>query len=114
MGKICAVIAQVSNPVRLEGHTDSIPIHNSRFRSNWELSTARAIATMELLRTRFHVEPERLAVAGYAENAPSDTNDTEEGRAHNRRVDLVVLSAEALKAEPPSEPEKTNPASHNP
>jgi chemotaxis protein MotB len=106
LDKICNVIAQVSNPLRLEGHTDSVPIHNSRFRSNWELSTARAIATMELLCARFHLEPERMAVAGYAENAPSDSNDTEEGRAHNRRVDLVVLSAEALKVEAPPEPDK--------
>ena len=106
LGKICAVIAEVPNPLRLEGHTDAIPIHNSRFRSNWELSAARAIATLELLRTRFHMEPGRMAIAGYAENAPSDTNQTEEGRAHNRRVDLVVLSAEGLKVEPPSEPEK--------
>jgi chemotaxis protein MotB len=114
LGKICEVITEVSNPLRLEGHTDSIPIHNSRFRSNWELSAARAIATMELLRTRFHMEPARMAVAGYAENAPSDTNDTEEGRAHNRRVDLVVLSAEALRAEPPTEPEQGATLGRNP
>ena len=112
--KICAVIAEVPNPIRLEGHTDSVPIHNSRFRSNWELSTARAIATEEMLRTRFQVDPRRMAVAGYAENAPSDTNDTEEGRAHNRRVDLVVLSAEAIKAEPPEAPEQSSAAPHNP
>jgi chemotaxis protein MotB len=55
---------------------------------------------MELLRQRFQIPYERMAVAGYAANAPADTNDTEEGRAHNRRVDLVVLSAEALKSEP--------------
>jgi chemotaxis protein MotB len=104
-GKIAEVISQVPNPLRLEGHTDSIPIHNSRFRSNWELSAARAIATMELLSTRFHMEPGRMAVAGYAENSPSDSNDTEEGRAHNRRVDLVVLSAEALRVEAPADPQ---------
>ena len=55
---------------------------------------------MELLRQKFGIAPERLAVAGYAENAPADTNDTEEGRAHNRRVDLVMLSDEGLKSEP--------------
>ncbi|HTX33999.1 MAG TPA: flagellar motor protein MotB [Bryobacteraceae bacterium] len=121
LGKICQVIDQVPNPLRLEGHTDSIPIHNSRFRSNWELSAARAIATMELLCTRFHLEPERMAIAGYAENAPADTNETEEGRAHNRRVDLVVLSAEGVKDEPPAEPDlpeappaKSVPSGHQP
>jgi chemotaxis protein MotB len=100
LAKIAAVIQGFGNPVRLEGHTDSVPIHNSRFRSNWELSAARSIAMLELLQQKFGIAPERLAVAGYAENAPADTNDTEEGRAHNRRVDLVILSAEALKSEP--------------
>ena len=100
LAKIAAEIQGLANPVRLEGYTDSVPIHTSRFRSNWELSVARSIAMLELLRQKFGVAPERLSVAGYAENAPADTNDTEEGRAHNRRVDLVILSAEALKSEP--------------
>ena len=98
--KIGLVIGPLANPVRLEGHTDAVPIHNSRFRNNWELSTARSIAMLELLQQRFQYPNERLSVAGYGENAPVDTNDTEEGRAHNRRVDLVVLSAEALNGEP--------------
>jgi chemotaxis protein MotB len=102
--KISQVIATVPNAVRLEGHTDSIPIHNSRFRSNWELSTARSIAMLEILRDRFDVPPERMSVAGFAENAPVDSNDTQEGRMHNRRVDLVVLSAEALRGEPVASP----------
>jgi chemotaxis protein MotB len=100
LAKIAAVVQGFGNPVRLEGHTDAVPIHNSRFRNNWELSAARSIAMLELLQQKFGIAPERLAVAGYAENAPVDTNDTEEGRAHNRRVDLVILSAEALKSEP--------------
>jgi len=100
LAKIAAELQQCSNPIHLEGHTDSVPIHNSRFRSNWELSTARGIAMLEILRQNFQIAPERMAVVGYAENAPADTNETEEGRAHNRRVDLVVLSQEALKSEP--------------
>jgi chemotaxis protein MotB len=100
LAKIAAEIQQFGNPVRLEGHTDSMPIHNSRFRSNWELSVARSIAMLELLRQKFGVAAERLSVAGYAENAPVDDNDTDEGRARNRRVDLVILSAEAAKSEP--------------
>jgi chemotaxis protein MotB len=103
IAKIAAVIGDLPQPIRIEGHTDSVPIHNSRFRSNWELSAARAIAMLELLRQRFGVATERMAVAGYAENAPVDTNENEEGRAHNRRVDIVVLSAEAMKSEPHSE-----------
>jgi chemotaxis protein MotB len=100
IAKISGVILGLSNSLRLEGHTDSVPIHTARFRSNWDLSTARAIAMLELLRDRYSVPAERMSVAGFAENAPVDTNDTEEGRAHNRRVDLVVLSAEAMSGEP--------------
>jgi len=100
LSKIAAETQRVGNPIRVEGHTDSVPIHNSRFRSNWELSAARAISMMELLRERFQIPTGRMSIAGYAEIAPSDTNETLEGRAHNRRVDLVLLSAEGEKSEP--------------
>jgi chemotaxis protein MotB len=100
IGRIAGVVRQNPNPLRLEGFTDSIPIHNSRFRSNWELSAARSIAMMELLSTRFQVARDRMSVAGYAENAPVDDNSTEEGRARNRRVDLVLLSQMGAAAEP--------------
>jgi chemotaxis protein MotB len=98
--KIAAVGRGVSNQVRVEGYTDSVPIHNSRFRSNWELSSARAIATLDTLAGRFRIDAARMAVAGYAENAPADTNDTEEGRAHNRRVTIVLLTQDGQKSEP--------------
>jgi chemotaxis protein MotB len=98
--KIARAIRQLPNPVRLEGHTDSVPIHNSRFRSNWELSAARGIATLELLTSRFGVPPGRMAVAGYAETVPLESNDTEEGRARNRRVDVVILSESGAEPEP--------------
>jgi chemotaxis protein MotB len=100
LSKISAEIRDVPNKLRLEGHTDSVPIHNSRFRSNWELSAARSIAVMEVLHGNFGIPYARMSVAGYAENAPADTNDTGDGRAHNRRVDLVVLSEEAEMNEP--------------
>jgi chemotaxis protein MotB len=106
IGKIAAVVRDLPNSVRLEGHTDAQPIHTSRFHSNWDLSTARAIAMLELLRDRFEIPTGSMAVAGYAENAPADTNETEEGRAHNRRVDVVILSAEGMKSEPISVPSK--------
>jgi chemotaxis protein MotB len=102
--KIAAVVGMVPNAIRLEGHTDSLPIHNSRFRSNWELSAARGIAMLNFLRDRCQVAPGRLSVAAFAENAPVDSNETEEGRMHNRRVNLVFLSAEALLGEPPPGP----------
>ena len=100
LDKIAAEIRRVPNHMRLEGYTDSVPIHNSRFRSNWELSAARAIALLEALATRYQVDRARMGISGYAENAPEDTNDTEEGRAHNRRVSLVLLTEEGQKAEP--------------
>ncbi len=106
LAKVAAVVRNLPNQVRLEGYTDSVPIHNSRFRSNWDLSAARAIAVMEVLRDRFQIPVWRLAIAGYGENAPVDTNDTVEGRAHNRRVDLVVLSAEGEKGEPQGVPQQ--------
>jgi len=105
--RIAEIVRQLPNPIRLEGHTDSQPIHNSRFHSNWELSAARSIAMLEILRDRYGIPASRMAVAGYAENAPEDTNATEEGRAHNRRVDLVLLSPGAQRNEPGSEPPVT-------
>ena len=98
--KVAAAMAKIPNPARLEGHTDSRPIRNSRFRSNWELSAARSIALLEILSTRFHAPRERISIAGYADNAPLASNDTEEGRARNRRVDIVILSEQGLLAEP--------------
>jgi len=100
LDKIADVISGLPNAVRLEGHTDAIPIHNSRFRSNWELSSARAIAMLEILASRYQFPRNRMAVAGYAENGAADTNETDEGRAHNRRVDLVLLTVEGLRSEP--------------
>ncbi len=102
--KIARVIDTLPNPVRLEGHTDSVPIHTARFRSNWELSAARAIAMMDLLADRFGIAKERLAIAGYADTVPAESNETESGRAHNRRVDIVILNQQAVLREPGSSP----------
>ena len=98
--KIAEVIGKLPNLVRLEGHTDAIPIHTARFDSNWDLSAKRAIAMMKLLTGNFELAKERFSIAGYAETAPVDTNDTPEGRAHNRRVDIVILNQQALIGEP--------------
>jgi len=106
--KVAEAIAKIPNPVRLEGHTDSRPIKNSQFFNNWELSAARSIAVLQILTERFDVPHERLSVAGYADTAPRASNDTEEGRARNRRVDIVILNEEGLKAEPT----KLEPAAH--
>jgi chemotaxis protein MotB len=98
--KVAEAVQKIPNPVRLEGHTDSRPIKNSQFLSNWELSAARSIAVLELLTGKFGIPHERLSVAGYADTAPRASNETEEGRAKNRRVDIVILNEEGVKAEP--------------
>jgi chemotaxis protein MotB len=97
--KIANAIKQVPNPVKLEGHTDSVPIHNARFKSNWDLSAARSIALLELF-VKSGMPPERISIAGYADTAPVDSNDTEAGRQRNRRVDMVVLNETGVKGEP--------------
>lgn len=77
--------------LRVEGHTDSTPINNARYHSNWELSTARASSVLARLLVR-GIPSARLSVAGYADERPVADNSTPEGRALNRRVDLVILS----------------------
>ncbi|HML17032.1 MAG TPA: flagellar motor protein MotB [Bryobacteraceae bacterium] len=98
--KVATAILKIPNPVRLEGHTDSVPIKTARFHSNWDLSAARSIALLDLLSTRFGVPRDRMSIAGYAETAPVASNETEEGRARNRRVDIVVLNEQGILAEP--------------
>jgi chemotaxis protein MotB len=76
--------------IRIEGHTDSTPISTARYPSNWELSTARASSVLARLIER-GISPERLSAAGYGGFQPVDDNATPEGRAQNRRVDVVIL-----------------------
>jgi chemotaxis protein MotB len=89
--QVAKTIATLPNPVRLEGHTDSVPIHTERFKNNWELSTARSIALLQLFQSKYGLDPNKFAVAGYAQNLPVAPNETEEGRARNRRVEIVIL-----------------------
>jgi chemotaxis protein MotB len=90
--KVADAVRGMPNPIRLEGHTDSQPVHQRRFRDNWELSAARALAMLQLLNGTDGIARERLAIAGYADTAPVAGNETEEGRSRNRRVDIVILS----------------------
>jgi chemotaxis protein MotB len=92
LGQIADAIRGVPNAVALEGHTDSSAIHSRRFRSNWELSAARSIAVLMLFEGRFGIPADRFAVTGYAETKPVASNDSPEGRAQNRRVDIVILN----------------------
>jgi chemotaxis protein MotB len=92
IGKVAAVIRELPNSVRLEGHSDSMPIHNVKFRDNWSLSAARSASVLSLLESRFELPAERLAIAAYADNQPVAANESSEGRARNRRVDIVILN----------------------
>jgi chemotaxis protein MotB len=79
--------------VRVEGHTDDVPIRTMRYRSNWDLSTARATAVIAQLNGPGRIPATRLAASGYGEFRPVASNATPEGRAQNRRVDLVIAAS---------------------
>jgi chemotaxis protein MotB len=89
--RIATALARNPYDLRVEGHTDNIPIHTADFDSNWELSTARATRIARLFLDLKALPPDRISAAGYAEFHPVASNDTDDGRSENRRVDLVVL-----------------------
>ncbi len=89
--RVVEAIGDRDYAVRVEGHTDDRPIRTSRFPSNWELSTARAGAVVAFMVDTLGVPPERLSAAGYGEFHPRTTNASTEGRARNRRIDIVIL-----------------------
>jgi chemotaxis protein MotB len=90
--RIAAVLTQYGLNMRVEGHSDNVPIHNASFNSNWDLSTARAMAVAMMLIDESGVDPQRMSIAGYGEFHPAASNDTPEGRKANRRVDIVVVA----------------------
>jgi chemotaxis protein MotB len=87
------ILKETEGYIRVEGHTDNLPIHNSKFKSNWELSSARATNVVELLEEVSGISPERLSAVGYGEFRPVGDNNTEEGRSQNRRVEIVIVSS---------------------
>ncbi len=91
--RIAEVLMQYGLDMRVEGHTDDVPIHNAQFASNWDLSTARAMAVAMMLVNESGVDPQKMSIAGYGQYHPAAGNDTPEGRRANRRVDIVVVSA---------------------
>ena len=88
--KIAALIMAADKPVRVEGHTDNVPISTVQFHSNWELSTARASSVIRYMIDKFQFSPELLSASGYGEYRPVAPNDTPENRAKNRRVEFVI------------------------
>ncbi len=89
--RIARILSARGLELRVEGHSDNQPIHNAQFRSNWELSTARAMTVVSLLVDQAGFDPKKVSVAGYGEYRPIADDSTPEGRRMNRRVDLVVL-----------------------
>ena len=96
--RVSKVLLKQPYEIRIEGHTDNVRIHTSQFASNWELSTSRAIEVVRLLISDMKFAPARLSVGGYGEFHPVALNDTEDHRALNRRVDVVILKSSILAA----------------
>jgi chemotaxis protein MotB len=100
--EIGSILSGIDNHVLVEGHTDDVPIHTSRFASNWELSTARATNVIAFLLVHTGVAPDHVSAAGYAEYHPRVPNSSDVNRTRNRRVDLIVLNPTATAATMPS------------
>lgn len=108
--RLAAVLASRRENMRIEGHTDNVPIHNYHFSSNWELSVSRATELVKLFIYRYNFALPRLSAAGYAELHPVVDNNSTDGRARNRRVDIVILNptSSGLIAPPLSSPQATS------
>lgn len=111
--KIVGLIDNTSGQVSISGHTDNQPISNQRFRSNWELSSSRAVTVAHLLLDSSAIDDNRVEVRGHADTRPRDSNDTAEGRANNRRVEMLIRrgnnddqNADGAGAEPDEPPEE--------
>lgn len=94
INKVAEIIKQNNKNIRVEGHTDNVPINTFRFPSNWELSTTRAVNVVKHLIEENNIKPERMSASGYSDQHPVDDNNTSEGRQKNRRVDMVILREE--------------------
>lgn len=114
--EIAGILKNYSNPVQVEGFTDNIPIKSMKYPTNWELSTARASAIVKYLASK-GVAPERLSAVGYGEYQPVAANDTDQGRAQNRRVAIMIakrkMDRPKVNVAPPSTLSQPAPAATN-
>ncbi len=110
LDRIASILAIRTCALRIEGHTDNVPIHTVQMTSNWELSTARSTELVRLLIQHYQFSPQRLSAAGYAEYHPIASNQTPEGRAQNRRLDVVVLSEHILQQPNPTDTASSKPS----
>jgi len=99
LDEIAEVLKDMPNSVNIEGHTDNIPTNTGRFPSNWDLSSARAVKILKYFISAHKYDPTKLAATGYGEYRPVTSNDTPEGRAKNRRVDILLISEGNYRAE---------------
>src|SRR5260370_29893146 len=91
ISRIAGVLLELNNKVALVGHADAVPIHNRRFKNNWELSAARSLSLLSLLTTEYGIPESRLSIQSYGTSNPKGSNETQEGRAENRRVEILIL-----------------------
>lgn len=91
--RIADALRGIPNKVNLAGHADATPIHNRRFKNNWELAAARSLRLMEVLTERYRIDPARVSISSYGSLDPKSTNDTPGGRASNRRVEILISAA---------------------
>jgi chemotaxis protein MotB len=89
--QVVDVVGSMPNHVILCGHADARPIHNRQFKNNWELSAARGLRLLELLTKEYGIDESRLSVSSDGANRPVGPNDTPDGRASNRRVEIVIV-----------------------
>lgn len=92
LDEIAKVLTKNQKHIRIEGHSDNLPIKNAKYGSNWELSSVRASKIADYLIINKKLDKKRFTVAGYADNKPIATNSTSQGRAKNRRVDIIILN----------------------
>jgi chemotaxis protein MotB len=91
LSKIAGLLKDIKNDIRIEGHTDNVPINSEIFKSNWHLSVGRALNTAYYLINNEGLHPEKISIVGYSEYKPIATNTTDLGRSNNRRVDIVII-----------------------
>ncbi|MDR3627331.1 MAG: OmpA family protein [Ignavibacteriaceae bacterium] len=91
LNRLAGILKELPNDIRIEGHTDNVPINTASFPSNWHLSVARALNTAYYLINSEGLNPEKVSIVGNSEYKPISTNETMEGRASNRRVDIVII-----------------------
>ncbi|WP_024614870.1 OmpA family protein [Clostridium sp. Ade.TY] len=94
---ISTIIPEINNEISVQGHTDNVPIHNSKYKSNWELSTARAVTVLQYFIEVKKIDPKRFSANGYGEYRPLVSNNNEENRAINRRVDILIMQHRDIK-----------------